>query len=145
MGKPISEIEKLTSTIPSDSTLELSLLGGSSSLHMENNHSILFPNYQVKGILDMEMALMAETATNAMDELIKLLRIDEPLWTKSSTVGHGQFSLHRDSYEKIFPMRDNHLRSPSSAARFESSKHSGMVTMSAAQLVDMLLDSVRII
>ncbi|PON97806.1 Octamer-binding transcription factor [Trema orientale] len=145
MGKPISEIEKLTSIVPNGSSLEILPLGiSSSSLNVENNQSILFPNYQVKGILDMERELMAETAASAVDELIKLLRLDEPLWIKLSSAAAAsncRYTLHRDSYEKMFPMRDNHFRSTSSTARFESSKHSGLVAMSAAFLVDMFLDS----
>lgn len=57
-----------------------------------------FP-YQLKGILEMENSLMVETAANAMDELIELLRIDEPLWIKSQT--NGVFILHRESYNKL--------------------------------------------
>ena len=91
----------------------------------------------------MERTLMVETATTAIKELIKLLQIDEPLWTKSfAAAANGRYTLHRDSYEKVFPIKDNHLRSASSAARFESSKHSGIIAMSPAYIVDSFLDSV---
>ena len=85
----------------------------------------------------MEKALMLETADSAMDELIRLLRINEPLWIKSPA--DGRYVLHRDSYEKIFP-RVNHFKN--SSARVESSKDSGMVTLSGMHLVEMILDSV---
>lgn len=80
---------------------------------------------------------MLETADSAMDELIRLLRINEPLWIKSPA--DGRYVLHRDSYEKIFP-RVNHFKN--SSARVESSKDSGMVTLSGMHLVEMILDSV---
>lgn len=97
-------------------------------------------NFQFKGITDVEQSLMLETATNAMDELIRLMRINEPLWIKSpSSVDVERYVIHPDNYEKIFP-RSSQFKT--SSARVESSKYSGMVTMNGMQLVDMLLDSV---
>ncbi|XP_062103783.1 homeobox-leucine zipper protein ROC8-like [Humulus lupulus] len=155
-GKPLSEIERLTSGIPSSAESSFDLQppalrqGSSSSLNMENAKMNQFHNnHHFRGIIEMERGLMVETAAGAMDELIKLIRIDQPLWTRASsssaTTDHGDgrgYTLHRDSYNKIFPQRDttNHFPCPSSA-RFESSKHSGMVAMNAAQLVDIFLDS----
>ncbi|XVF20474.1 hypothetical protein REPUB_Repub12eG0003300 [Reevesia pubescens] len=85
----------------------------------------------------MERAVMSQTAAAAMDELIRLLRTDKPLWVKSPS--DGRYVIHRDSYEKTFP-RPNHFPS-CSTARIESSKHSALVTMNATQLVDMFLDA----
>lgn len=82
---------------------------------------------------------MVETAASALDELTKLLQINEPLWSKSST--DGRYYLLRDSYEKILP-RPNHFRS--SSVRFESSKDSIIVTMNSVNLVDALLDPVSV-
>lgn len=93
--------------------------------------------FHLNGISDVDKALMMDTANNAMDELIRLLQINEPLWIKSSS--DGRYTIHRDSYEKIFP-RVSHFKT--STSRLESSKCSGMVTMNAMQLVDMFLDSV---
>lgn len=88
---------------------------------------------------DMERAVMCETAATAMDEVIRLLQTDEPLWVKSPS--DGRYVIERDSYEKAFP-KPIHFRSCS--ARIESSKDSALVTMNAMQLVDMLLDAVII-
>lgn len=85
----------------------------------------------------MEKALMAETAASAMDEVIKLLRINEPLWTKSASDGRN--IIDRTSYEKIFPKASQFK---STNARTESSKDSAMVTMTGMNLVDMFVDSV---
>ncbi|XP_010089514.2 homeobox-leucine zipper protein HDG11 [Morus notabilis] len=94
----------------------------------------------MNGTIDMERALIVETAASAVDEVTKLLQIDEPLWIKSAS--EGRCILHRGSYEKIFLTRANfNIRSFTNGARFESSKHSGIVTMSAMHLVDAFLDS----
>ncbi|KAF5947257.1 hypothetical protein HYC85_013214 [Camellia sinensis] len=88
---------------------------------------------------------MIETAVSAMGELMRLLRVNEPVWIKSSSpVDHdgdsrrSSYLLHRDSYNKLFP-RSNHFKS--STARMESSKDSGVVPMSAVHLLNMFLDS----
>ncbi|KAF5747994.1 homeobox-leucine zipper protein HDG11 isoform X2 [Tripterygium wilfordii] len=92
--------------------------------------------YQRQVIPEMEKALMMETAATALDELIRLLQNNEPLWIKVSS--NDRLVIHRDSYEKSFP-RYSHFNSP--GARVESSKDSGLVTMNGLKLVDMLLDS----
>jgi homeobox-leucine zipper protein len=147
IGKPISQIESLAPVL--GSSLDLSAAGnslnqglGSSTLDLDLSSSLTISNntalpHHLKGISDMEKALMLETADSAMDELIRLLRINEPLWIKSPA--DGRYVLHRDSYEKIFP-RANHFKN--SSARVESSKDSGMVTLSGMHLVEMILDSV---
>ncbi|KAI8008162.1 Homeobox-leucine zipper protein ROC8 [Camellia lanceoleosa] len=94
---------------------------------------------------EMEKMAMIETAVSAMGELMRLLRVNEPLWIKSSSPAdhdgdsrRSSYLLHRDSYNKLFP-RSNHFKS--STARMESSKDSGVVSMSAVQLLNMFLDS----
>ncbi|CAL5368194.1 unnamed protein product [Camellia sinensis] len=94
---------------------------------------------------EMEKMAMIDTAVSAMDELIRLLQVNEPVWIKSSSpVDHdgnsrrSSYLLHRDSYNKLFP-RSIHFKS--STARMESSKDSGVVPMSAVHLLDMFLDS----
>ena len=93
--------------------------------------------YQFKGFPDMEKTLMTETAAAAMDELIRLLRVNEPFWIRSVT--NEKYVLQRDSYERIFPKAN---RFKTSSARIESSKESSVVAMSGMQLVDMFLDPV---
>lgn len=140
IGQPISQIESLLG-VPR-SSLDLSAgLGtslnqrlGSPALDVDLGSTNSASPYKLKGITDMaEKALMLEIAGSAMDELIRLLRIDEPLWIKSPA--DGRYVLHRDGYEKT-----NHLKN--STARIESSKDSGMVTMSGMHLVEMIMDSV---
>uniref|UniRef100_A0A7C9EJR4 START domain-containing protein n=1 Tax=Opuntia streptacantha TaxID=393608 RepID=A0A7C9EJR4_OPUST len=91
--------------------------------------------YQMKAHPEIENSLVAQLASNAMDELIKLLSMDEPLWIKSP--GDDQYILDRSSYDNIIS-RSVGFRYPKS--RIESSKDSGVVVMNARSLVDLCLD-----
>ncbi|PIN23476.1 Transcription factor PHOX2/ARIX, contains HOX domain [Handroanthus impetiginosus] len=92
--------------------------------------------YHSFGINEMDKPTIVETAVAAMDELVELLRIKDPVWIVSPT--DGRYMLHRDSYDKLFP-KTNHFKSTS--VRVESSKDSAEVAMAAKQIVQMLLDS----
>ncbi|TKY72398.1 Homeobox-leucine zipper protein HDG11 [Spatholobus suberectus] len=85
----------------------------------------------------IEKALMSKVAITAIEELVRLLRINEPFWIKSSTQD-GKLSLHHENYEKIFP-RTNHFKGAN--VRVEATKDSGIVSINSIQLVDMFLDS----
>lgn len=146
IGKPISQLESLLPVLGSSIDLSprssLTQIVASPAVDLISDPVILdgaATPYQSRGINDLENALMLETAATALEELIRLLRIDEPLWMK--TLNDGRYVLHRESYDKIFP-RPNHFKS--SSARTESSKASGVVTMSAIQLVDFFLDAVSV-
>ncbi|XP_073292759.1 homeobox-leucine zipper protein ROC8-like isoform X2 [Primulina huaijiensis] len=84
----------------------------------------------------VEKSLIIGIAASAMDELVELLHLKEPVWIKSAT--DGRSLIHHDSYYKLFP-KANHLKTAS--ARIESSKDSGMVAVAATHLIEMLLDS----
>lgn len=164
IGKPISQIESLAAaqavpmdylslpgnnnsvtnqglvdqpTPPPGLDLDLSSGGAHAFGNFSNTSTTAIPTCHIRAIPDLEKALMSETAAAAMDELVRLLQIDDPLWVKSPS--GGRCSLHRDTYESVFP-RANHFKT--SSARFESSKYSAVVVLNAMNLVDMLLDSV---
>ncbi|KAH9680021.1 homeobox-leucine zipper protein ROC8 [Citrus sinensis] len=141
IGKPICQMNSsLMPSLPGSAILEHQNVLPPPILPVHQEMDIgLDLNLQFKGINDLEQSLMMETATNAMDELIRLMRINEPLWIKPpSSTNIERYVIHPESYEKVFP-RANHFKT--SSAREESSKYSGMVTMNGMQLVDMLLDS----
>ncbi|KAL6001086.1 hypothetical protein ACLOJK_006813 [Asimina triloba] len=92
---------------------------------------------QIAGISEMQKSLMVEIATNAMDELIRLIRTDEPLWRKSRD---GRDVLDLDSYEQIFS-RSSHLKNHN--IRIEASRDCGLVTVDELTLVDMFMDSCK--
>ncbi|KAK2973163.1 hypothetical protein RJ640_009586 [Escallonia rubra] len=92
--------------------------------------------YRLNDMQEMEKSQAIEIAARAMDELIELLRVYEPVWIKLST--DGGYTLHRDSYYNLYP-KTNNLKS--SGARIESSKDSGVMAIAGLQLVEMFLDS----
>ncbi|XP_011005937.1 PREDICTED: homeobox-leucine zipper protein ROC8-like [Populus euphratica] len=134
IGKSISQIDSLTLGAGSSD----GVLTTNPGIDLERNpgldNSPLV--YRRRGILDMEKALMAETAASAADELVRLLRVNEPLWIKSPS--DGRYILDHVGYEKLYP-RDSHFKSAN--ARVESSKDSAMVIMPGMDLVDMFLDA----
>ncbi|KAF8407861.1 hypothetical protein HHK36_006998 [Tetracentron sinense] len=96
--------------------LDLDLLPGSSSIPA-------LP-FQTRVISEMDKSLMMDISANAMDELIMLLQMEEPLWMKSKTDGRDVLNL--ESYDRIFP-RANHVKNPN--IRIETSRDSGVVIM----------------
>lgn len=113
-------------------SLDLDLLPGSSSN---------IPNipYQTMSMTDMDKSLMTDIARNAMEELIRLLQSNEPFWMKS--MADGKEVLNLESYERIFPRVNSHLKNPN--VRVEASRDSGVVIMNGLALVNLFLDSVR--
>ncbi|MBA0719054.1 hypothetical protein Golax_006762, partial [Gossypium laxum] len=114
-------------------SLDLDLLPGSSSS---------MPNlpFQPVVISDMDKSLMSDIAANAMEELLRLLQTNEPLWIKSTNDGKDVLNL--ESYERIFPKPNNtHFKSPN--IRVEASRDSGVVIMNGLALVDMFMDSTK--
>ncbi|XP_047964448.1 homeobox-leucine zipper protein HDG11-like [Salvia hispanica] len=103
--------------------------------HMPPHSENLVPPHDSTGTQDLDKSSLIEAACDAMNELIELFRVNEPLWIKSR--GEGRYTLHRDSYDKLFP-RSSHLKTTS--ARFESSKDSAEVDMAATHLIERLLD-----
>ncbi|XP_027359063.1 homeobox-leucine zipper protein HDG11-like isoform X2 [Abrus precatorius] len=112
-------------------SLDLDLLPGSSSSSMPN-----VPPYQPACLSDMDKSLMSDIASNAMEELIRLLQTNEPLWIKSSADGRDVLNL--DTYERMFPKTNSHLKNPN--VRIEASRDSGVVIMNGLTLVDMFMD-----
>lgn len=113
-------------------SLDLDLLTGSSSGVIPN---LPFPTTSIS---DMDKSLMADMAASAMDELIRLLQSNEPIWMKNPSDGREVLNL--DSYERNFPRPNSHLKSPN--IRVEASRESGVVIMNGLPLVDMFMDAV---
>ncbi|KAG8388503.1 hypothetical protein BUALT_Bualt02G0132400 [Buddleja alternifolia] len=112
-------------------SLDLDLLPGSSSSGIPN---LPFPPMSIS---DMDKSLMADISSNAMDELIRLLQSNEPLWMRSS--GDGREILNLESYERMFPSPNSHLKNPN--IRIEASRDSGVVMMNGLALVNMFMDA----
>ncbi|XP_010540046.1 PREDICTED: homeobox-leucine zipper protein HDG11-like isoform X2 [Tarenaya hassleriana] len=87
---------------------------------------------------DMDKPLMTDIAVSAMEELLRLLQTNEPLWTRND--GCREI-LNLGSYENMFPRASNHGKNPN--VRTEASRSSGVVFMNALALVDMFMDCVK--
>ncbi|XP_016468230.1 homeobox-leucine zipper protein HDG11-like [Nicotiana tabacum] len=144
IGRPISQLPPVQPIHPSSlnlmsmssfgltgPSLDLHLLPGSS---MSTLPSLPFPTLNIS---DMDKSLMADIAGNSMEELIRLLQTNEPLWTKSTTDGRDVLDL--DSYNQIFPRANSSLKNPNVC--IEASRDSGVVIMNGLALVNMFMDA----
>ena len=116
-------------------SLDLDLLsGGSSGYHHPAFH---LPT----AVPEMERPMMAEMATRAMDELIRMAQAGDQLWARAAGPD-GREVLNVDTYDSIFSKPGSSFRGPD--VHVEGSRDSGLVFMSAIGLVDMFMDSVTI-
>lgn len=87
---------------------------------------------------EMDKSLMTNIAVTAMEELLRLLQTNEPLWIKTDGC---RDVLNLENYENMF------TRSSTSGGKknnlgMEASRSSGVVFTNAITLVDMLMNSV---
>ncbi|XP_057514951.1 homeobox-leucine zipper protein HDG11-like isoform X1 [Actinidia eriantha] len=144
IGRPISQLPPVQPIHISSLDLSMASLGGGPSLDLDllpgcsstgvPNNNLHFPAISLS---DMDKSLMADVASNAMDEFIRLLQNNEPLWIKSAN--DGRDGLNLDGYERLFPRANNHSKNP--YLRIEASRDSGVVIMNGLTLVDMFMDS----
>ncbi|KAH7529418.1 hypothetical protein FEM48_Zijuj05G0182000 [Ziziphus jujuba var. spinosa] len=143
IGRPISQLPPVQPV--HISSLDLSMgsfgghgLGGPSldlDLHASSSTTANLP-FPPMVITEMDKSLMTDIAANATEELLRLLQTNEPLWMKSSVDGRDVLNL--DSYERLFPRPNSHLKNPN--FRIEASRYSGVVFMNSLALVDMFMD-----
>jgi len=124
--------QALVDHVPAHSpSLNLDLLSaGTSSL----------PNmpYQPPYLSDMDKSLMSDIASKAMEELLRLVQTNEPLWLKSNV--DGRDVLNSDAYERIFPKPNSRPKNPN--VRLEASRDSAVVLINSLALADMFMDPV---
>lgn len=127
--------------------LDLDLLPGSSSSSIIPSTYNHHQHHQTMSFSDMDKSLMVDIAGNAMNELIRLLQSNDPLWIKSTSTSSSSSStssgeiLNLEAYDRIFP-RPNNIQLKNPNVRIESSRASGVVIMNGLALVDMLMDAV---
>lgn len=148
MEKEISlpELEQALNSIEAfsrDMEPEISLnqTVGESSSQVNGNLTMHQAGMFSTGNYDTEKLMMSQIVAIAMEELVRLVRVNEPFWINSSTNQDGKYTLLKDSYEQVFP-KNNHFKGANVCE--ESSKYSGIVNLSGVQLVDMFLDTVSI-
>lgn len=148
IGRPISQLPPVQPIHVSSLDLSMSTFGHAPSLDLDldldllhgSSSSLNIPTlpFPPLTLSDMDKSLMADMAANAMDELIRLLQSNEPLWIKGASDGRETLSL--ESYERNFQNPYSHMKNPS--VRVEASRDSGVVIMNCLSLVDMFMDAV---
>ncbi|KAL4578828.1 hypothetical protein LXL04_014959 [Taraxacum kok-saghyz] len=86
----------------------------------------------------MQKSLIADIATSALKELMRLIKTNEPFWTKSAD---GRDVLDIDNYERMFPRPNTSTRNPN--LWVEASRATGHVMVDSLQLVEMFNDSAK--
>ncbi|KAJ0981232.1 hypothetical protein J5N97_009487 [Dioscorea zingiberensis] len=112
-------------------SLNLDLLPGSSSSAM--------PFHFPTAVSDIEKPVFTELATNAMEELIRMVQTDQPLWMKPG--GDVSDVLNLETYDRIFSRTGQQYRSPD--VRVEASRDSTLVIMNAETIVEMFIDPMK--
>ncbi|KAG6420911.1 hypothetical protein SASPL_117455 [Salvia splendens] len=143
IGRPISQLPPVQPIHVSSLDLSMASFGGPSLdldldlLHGSSSSVIPTLPFPQLTISDMDKSLMADIATNAMEELIRLVQTNEPLWIKGAA--DGRETLNLESYERIFQSPYSHMKNP--GIRIEASRDSGVVIMNCLALVDMFMDA----
>ncbi|XP_010461574.1 PREDICTED: homeobox-leucine zipper protein HDG11-like isoform X2 [Camelina sativa] len=89
-------------------------------------------------ISDMDNPLMTDIALTTLEELLRFLHTNEPLWTKTNGC---RDILNLGSDENIFPRSSN--RGKNHNFRVQASRSFGIVFMNAMALVYMFMDCVK--
>ncbi|RRT52322.1 hypothetical protein B296_00042861 [Ensete ventricosum] len=143
LGRPVTQLPPVQPV--SVSSLDLSVGGYSDpalnpSLDLDllrRNCSSAFPYPYTPAVSELEKPLMVEMATGAVEEVLRLVRTDEPLWVKSGSDGRDRLQV--DIYDRMFQRSGRHLRFPHT--RTETSRDSAPVAMNATTLIDMFMDA----
>ncbi|CAM0943827.1 unnamed protein product [Alopecurus aequalis] len=143
LGRPITQLPSMHQPL-SMSSLELSVGGLGSpaslgpSLDLDPFSGGSSSSFQLPApVSEMERPMMAELATRAMDELIRLAQAGEHLWAKAPG---GREVLNVDTYDSVFAKPGNSsFRGPD--VHVEGSRDACLVLTSAVGLVDVFMDS----
>ncbi|RWW81642.1 hypothetical protein BHE74_00009944 [Ensete ventricosum] len=144
LGRPITQLPSLQRVPIAQSEVSVGTYynpGISSSLDLgllcQSSSSVLsYPSPTT--ISDLEKPIMMEMASAALEEVVKLIQTNEPLWLKSAS--NGTEVLQSETYERIFQRPSQQFKF--SDTRTEASRDSALVIMDAATLVDMFMDAV---
>lgn len=89
----------------------------------------------------IERSMFLELALAAMEELVKMVHTDDPLWVRSlEESGGGREILNREEYTRSFTNPCIGLRPNGFVS--EASRETGMVIINSLALVETLMDSV---
>lgn len=90
-------------------------------------------------ISEQDKPIAMQFAINAMDELIKMCQMNEPVWIKDSN--YTKEMLNVEEYTKMFPWPTN-FKQENCAFRTEATRDNALVIMNSITLADAFLDAV---
>lgn len=98
-------------------------------------------NFPEVGLLLMEeeKSLAMELCISSMDELVKMCRLNDPLWFRNNE--NGKEILNVEEHGRMFPWPLN-LKQHSTELRTEATRDNAVVIMNSITLVDAFLDAV---
>lgn len=91
-------------------------------------------------LMDEEKTVAMEMAMSSMDEIMKMCRVNAPLWVRNNE--NGKEFLNHEEHARLFHWPLNLKHRPSDEFRTEASRDSAVVIMNSVTLVDAFLDSV---
>lgn len=137
VSKPMLPYPLLSSSIPSRSALDLEVGGYGVQTGIGGE---LFGAGEllrsISGQTDIEKPIVVELAVSAMEELVRMAQLGEPLWT--SGLDHSSTEiLNEDEYVRAFPrgIGPKHF-----GLKSEASRETAVVIMNHNNLVDLLMD-----
>jgi homeobox-leucine zipper protein len=92
---------------------------------------------RVSGQSDMEKPMVIELAVAAMEELLRMAQIGEPLWTQG--IDGLSETLNEDEYIRMFPRG---IEPKPLGFKSEASRETSVVIMNHVNLVEILMDVV---
>ena len=87
---------------------------------------------------DADKPMIVELAVTAMEELVRMAQLDEPLWNAPGLDGSAE-TLNEEEYARMFP---GGLGLKQHGFKSEASRDSSVVIMTHANLVEILMDVV---
>ncbi|KAK9052843.1 hypothetical protein SSX86_029473 [Deinandra increscens subsp. villosa] len=90
-------------------------------------------------IMDDEKPLAIQYALSFMDEVVKMCRVGEPLWTQVTDA--GKEVLNFEEHAKMFPCMNIGRKLDPNELRYEASRASSVVIINSITLVDAFLDA----
>ncbi|KAK7261808.1 hypothetical protein RIF29_28129 [Crotalaria pallida] len=128
-----AEVEKLRAALGKHASESTSPSSSSAGHDQENKCSLEF----CTGIFGLDKTKIMETVNQAMEELIKMATLGEPLWLRS--VETGREILNYDEYLKEFAIENSNCERPKRS--IEASRESGVVFVDLPRLVQSFLDA----
>ncbi|KAJ1272895.1 hypothetical protein BS78_06G237900 [Paspalum vaginatum] len=86
---------------------------------------------------DADKPVIVELAVAAMEELVRMAQVDEPLWNAPGLDGGAAETLNEEEYARMFPRG---LGPTQYGLKSEASRDSSVVIMTHANLVEILMD-----